>query len=607
MDGIKHSRQFAEIERLVSDYFQCHLAPVMSKTEAYLTKKQGEEMKEYSTSLGGILSMMASSAQPMSDPYQVLKVTGEWNSKKTEDYIEMCKDKISKATDIQQDLAYLAGKWRDSVVQEVGRERYDALSEQLGGDLAYAYMDYRVEQLMIDKLVKDRMPKSSADYIIRKAAQSSLLGLSQTLSRSPLAEEIEARGEAAYRPSKLEKGAGHILGASADAVMMGGVGSWASLAKFIGADVAISAVASHFEPKKPETLSVEQCISKGVFGSKRNVFDGFRKEAATIQTGKSELITAANEQLKKKIPVLNFDFSGWMHSWNNNPFGINGFSEFKISGFNEKEHGKDAPRYKNVPLVVAPGQEEAYLNDLAKKKGTSATPTPKQTQPEAEQKEKVETEEPQPVISPEKNIPGEQTEQTNTNGWSGLLGTLGLDGMGDITGNLGYVMAMLPDILLGAFTGKTQTLRFGDNLLPIASIVAGIFVRNPLLKMLLVGLGGVNLLNKAGHEALQGRAKGKLHEDAGYDVQYRRYADEPLNPRIVNPILQGSTLIATIDRVPCTIQLTSTVADAYRAGALPLHTLANAVLAKSDQLRRIASQNYDDGQQETIVRTRGIQ
>lgn len=606
MDGIKHSRQFAEIERLVSDYFQCHLAPVMSKTQAYLTKKQGEEMKEYSTSLGGILSMMASSAQPMSDPYQVLKVTGEWNSKKTEDYIEMCKDKISKATDIQQDLAYLAGKWRDSVVQEVGRERYDALSAQLGGDLAYAYMDYRVEQLMIDKLVKDRMPKSSADYIIRKAAQSSLLGLSQTLSRSPLAEEIEARGEAAYRPSKLEKGAGHVLGASADAVMMGGVGSWASIAKFIGADVAISAVASRFEPKKPETLSVEQCISKGVFGSRQNVFDGFRKEAATIQTGKSELITAANEQLKKKIPVLNFDFSGWMHSWNNNPFGINGFSEFKISGFNEKKQGKDA-RNKNVPLVVAPGQEEAYLNDLAKKKGTPAKSKPEQTQPEAEQKEKVETEEPQPVISTEKNTLGEQTEQTNTSGWSGLLGTLGLDGMGDITGNLGYVMAMLPDILLGAFTGKTQSLRFGDNLLPIASIVAGMFVRNPLLKMLLVGLGGANLLNKAGHEALQGRAKGKLHEDAGYDIQYRRYADEPLNPRIVNPILQGSTLIATIDRVPCTIQLTPTVADAYRTGALPLNTLANAVLAKSDQLRRIASQNYDDGQQETIVRTRGIQ
>lgn len=31
--------------------------------------------------------------------------------------------------------------------------------------------------------------------------------------------------------------------------MMGGVGSWATLAKFVGADVAISAVASRFEPE----------------------------------------------------------------------------------------------------------------------------------------------------------------------------------------------------------------------------------------------------------------------------------------------------------------------------------------------------------------------
>lgn len=82
-----------------------------------------------------------------------------------------------------------------------------------------------------------------------------------------------------------------------------------------------------------------------------------------------------------------------MHSWNNNPFGI--------SGFNEKERGKDAG-YKNIPLVVAPGQEEAYLNDLAKMNGTEAKINLEQTRPEMEQREKVETENRQPVISPEK-------------------------------------------------------------------------------------------------------------------------------------------------------------------------------------------------------------
>lgn len=68
-----------------------------------------------------------------------------------------------------------------------------------------------------------------------------------------------------------------MLGTAADTLMMGGTGSWTTLAKFTGADVAIAAITNHFEGKKPDTLSVEQCISKGVFGRDRNVFDDFAK------------------------------------------------------------------------------------------------------------------------------------------------------------------------------------------------------------------------------------------------------------------------------------------------------------------------------------------
>ena len=561
MDGtIKQSRRFAELERLSDDYFRYHLASVMDETRDYLARKQGEEMKEYSTSLGGVLSMMASSAQPLNDPYQLLKVTGEWNSKTTEDYVEMCKEKIAASEDIQHDLAYMAGQWRDAVVKEIGRERYDELSEQLGGDLAYAYMDYRLEQQMIDKLVKDRMPKSSADYIIRKAAESSLFGLPQMLSRSPLAEEIEKRGEAAYRPSKVEQGAGWLLGASADTVMLGGAGSWAAFARFIGVDAAVSATMAHLEPEDPKSISVEQCISQGVFGSEHNVFEDFRREAATMTADKDSFTATANEQLKKQIPVCNFNFTDWMKKQQPFPF---------LKGLQDKLKQERPERYKDVPLVVAPMQETGVhpVNDL------SETPA----------------------------------SNGNTGGWEDLLGTLGLSGMGDIAGNLGYVMAMLPDILLGVFTGKTQSLNIKDNLLPIASIVAGMFVRNPLLKMLLIGLGGANLLNKAGHEVLRERSEGEMNTANRGAAQYRHYPDEPLNPRITNPVLQGNMLVATIDRVPCTIQLSQTVTDAYRAGALPLNTLANAVLARSEQLRQRASDNYDNGQQETIVRTRGIQ
>ena len=588
----------------MGDYFHSHLAPVMRETQSYLTRKQGEEMKEYSTSLGGILSMMASSAQPLSDPYQTLKVTGEWNSKTTEDYIEMCKSKIFASKEIQHDLAYVAGEWRSAVVGEIGRERYDALSGELGCDIAYAYVDYRVEQLMIDKLVKERMPKSSADYIIRKAAESSLLGLSQTLSRSPLAEEIERRGEAAYRPSRLEKGTAKVLGASADSLMMGGVGSWATFARFVGADVAISAVTDHFASKEPEDLSVEECISKGVFGSNGNVFEGFRKEAAAMLSKENTLVAEANGQLQKKIPVMSFNYMDWWKTGKKEVpmwYGNNRESE---------EERKQAERYKGVPLVIAPGQEEAYLQGMARHKVTATG----QARTEGEQREKVEKveEEVQEQTVPadeeareEQTVQEVQAGQTNESGWDTLVRSLGLEGLGDITGNLGYILAMLPDILLSVLTGKTQSLGIKDNLLPIASIVAGVFIKNPMLKMLLIGMGGANLLNKAGHEML-GREQPSRSTDGG-NVQYKHYTDEPLNPRIVNPVLQGNTLIATIDRVPCTVQLSPTVADAYRAGALPLNTLANAILAQSDRLRQIASQNYDNGETETVVQTRGIQ
>ena len=588
----------------MGDYFHSHLAPVMRETQSYLTRKQGEEMKEYSTSLGGILSMMASSAQPLSDPYQTLKVTGEWNSKTTEDYIEMCKSKIFASKEIQHDLAYVAGEWRSAVVGEIGRERYDALSGELGCDIAYAYVDYRVEQLMIDKLVKERMPKSSADYIIRKAAESSLLGLSQTLSRSPLAEEIERRGEAAYRQSRLEKGTAKVLGASADSLMMGGVGSWATFARFVGADVAISAVTDHFASKEPEDLSVEQCISKGVFVSNGNVFEGFRKEAAAMLSKENTLVAEANGQLQKKIPVMSFNYMDWWKTGKKEVpmwYGNNRESE---------EERKQAERYKGVPLVIAPGQEEAYLQGMARHKVTATG----QARTEGEQREKVQKveEEVQEQTVPadeeareEQTVQEVQAGQTNESGWDTLVRSLGLEGLGDITGNLGYILAMLPDILLGVLTGKTQSLGIKDNLLPIASIVAGVFIKNPMLKMLLIGMGGANLLNKAGHEML-GREQPSRSTDGG-NVQYKHYTDEPLNPRIVNPVLQGNTLIATIDRVPCTVQLSPTVADAYRAGALPLNTLANAILAQSDRLRQIASQNYDNGETETVVRTRGIQ
>ena len=188
-----------------------------------------------------------------------------------------------------------------------------------------------------------------------------------------------------------------------------------------------------------------------------------------------------------------------------------------------------------------------------------------------------------------------------------LTNATGLNGIGDTFSNLGYTLAMLPDVLVGMFTGKTKSITMGNSMIPLAAITAGLFVKNPILKTLLIVMGGANLVNKAGHEALDWQKEDSESLQKSSGARYKAYPDEPLNGRISNPVLKGNCLVATIDNIPCTIQLTENVVGAYQSGALPLNTLANAVLAKNDQIQQMAGQNYREHETETIQRTRGIQ
>ena len=139
--------------------------------------------------------------------------------------------------------------------------------------------------------------------------------------------------------------------------------------------------------------------------------------------------------------------------------------------------------------------------------------------------------------------------------------------------------------------------------MPVASILLGLFVRNPLLKMVLIGMGGLNLLNKAGQEVLD------QQEETSAKRLYKSYPDEPLNARLANPVLQGDNLFMDIDGVPCSILLPRNAAEACREGALPINTLANAVLAKHEQTEQIAQGNYRNSEralEEGRERTFGI-
>ena len=586
MSTIKNPTRFAELEYCLQGYFDGKLASVMKQVRDDLTHKQLEERGRYQSSLAGVLA----SANPyVNNTEFVLKQTGKWNSKTTEDYLAMCNQKIWKDKNIVKDLALLAGEWRNAVVKEIGRSKYDALSKACGEDLAYAYVAQRMEDLMIGKLVKDNTPKSTMDYILRKAAQNSIWGLQEELMKSPLTAEIEARGEKAYKPSKTEKFAGRATASVMDAVTMGGIGSWKSLATLVGSDMALGYILDskkgNGEQRKEQAM--ELSISKGVFGQNGNAFTGFRSQAKKVNATDNGYVKTLNSKLHNKIHIPQKAFTPM--AWTDNSFKF---------PFQKEQEKRNDPKYKNVPLIVAPGKEDAYLEEKAKHDAAKVA--------EAERiiKERNETEALQEDAEQQQSeeTQQEQPERDNSNGWEGLLKNFGLNGFSDIGNNLGYVIAMLPDILVGLFTGKTQSLGLKDNMMPIAAILAGMFVKNPLLKMTLIGMGGANLLNKAGHEALANKQESNDGNAVSYDnttsqaVQYKSYPDEPLNPRIVNPVLQGNCLVATIDRVPYTIQLPEHVVGAYQAGALPLNTLANAVLAKSDQMRQMAERNY--GEQE---------
>ena len=591
MNGPKHSQRFAEIEFCLQRYFDGQLAPVMRNVQQELSKKQIKEYCDYTTSLNGILRSAANGMNHLpDDSMQYIKLTGEWNGKTAEDYVEMCRERIGTSKDFQKDLGCMAEEWRNTVIAEIGRERYDTLSKELGGDLAFAYVDYRVEQLMIDKMVADEMPKSSVEYILRKGASESLLGLSQSLSKSPLEQVIERKGEAAYHPNWVEKGAGKAVSFGADVATTGGFSSWASIGKLFETEVVFNGVEFLLDKKRKEKMdTIEDCISKGVFASKRNVFEDFRKRGKAINAWENDFVLSFNNQLTRKMGIPT-----------GKPFWVakSGEPLWKLDPPVAPEK-KQKAEYAQVPLVVAPGHEQEYLDSMKRTQEVSG----KEIQAVAA----VETSGALSKKDTSENLAKSDTGKmsANENGWGTLFGSVGLNGLGDIGKNTGYVVSMIPDMLIGLFTGKTKSLNMKNMFMPVASILVGLFVKNPLLKMVLIGMGGLNLLNKAGHEAME-KQEGQTLQNAGGKTLFKAYPDEPLNLRIGNPALQGNCLVATIDKVPCSIQLPNSVVAAYQAGALPLNTLSNAVLAKNDQMRQVAQGNYrtaEDNQPEARERT----
>lgn len=277
----------------------------------------------------------------------------------------------------------------------------------------------------------------------------------------------------------------------------------------------------------------------------------------------------------------------------------NGKGSLKVGGkmMTLKEVAQRAYDYARAAAIVeqkqtlSPRKSVLYKNETnkARKSFSKETATPYNTSTDMPSSPYYQTyQASQPQSSPLQSPQGAALNPTQNSGWGKALEERGKNGFSDIFRNLGYVLAMLPDMIIGMFTGKTPNLKLQDNLMPLAAIMGGMFAKNPLLKMMLMGFGGANILNNAGHAAInEGLARNKAV------TTYKSYENEALSPRIQNPAMKGCSLIATIDGVPCVINISEDAAVAYAKGAIPLNTLANAVLRKYDENHALASQKYE--------------
>ena len=541
MSNKKVPQDFIELEHYFSKYFDAHIAPLADKA---VKDADASYLKEYGSlvSDSGLLG-----AVTLSGPRAAAAVAKSQSLDSYQNYWSNIQKSFRKrfesSSDFKADFGKLIDAYQKAMIGKMGKEQYMAESRKYGQDLATWYVNNKILEKSLNRMAAHGAPKDSIEYLFQKGKQLSILGLTQPSDW----DGMRALQEQQYKPSKTEKMAAYGVGGLMDfAVMPVGGMKTAIIGTTAGAGIDIVFSSGN------NRQNVDALVSRSVFGNSWTLPET-RKEL--VDAKDSDYLTALNAGMKKKVTLTN-PSSALKQIAESNRFPLKG------------TFLTDTDDRDDIPMIVAPGMEEAYRRDLARLK--QEAPKPVKPQKKAEPIP-APTPHQTTVNSPSSAEPNSyqqnyqyQPQRVNNNGWGGLFDSVGLTGFSDVFKNLGYVLAMLPDMMIGMFTGKTKSL----------SVTHEILGETPSAK----------------------------------EVRYRPYADERLNARISHPQLNGNLLVATIDGVPCTVTLQGSVVDAYQKGTLPINTLANAVLAKYDEQRMEVEQNYERQMAESEHReiSRGI-
>ena len=557
------------------DIFKTSVVPIMDRVRDDLQRKQSEEFSRHTTSFG---ALMAGAAGPdggmsaMSAYDQRIYYIGEWNTKTVEDYIDMVKDELRKK---------------------------------------HITVDAVMEEKMVDHLINQRMPKSTADYLLRKAAEGSLFYLPQRARTSALQDHINKDGDKRHNPSFWEEATGSILGWATNVVGTAGMGGfWGQTAM----DVAVEG-ANRLNPNNQEKYLADQ----RALGKKEVA--AASKKSVTIpkwmltQMGFDRIADATDQQLTTAQKWAKGNASNYRKSVDTAL--KNGSRTVKTAGKTTTISVADATtRAMQYEAFVKAIQKEQEARRVAEKETQTGQSAITEAQDISATMQAETTTTPQTEQQGTVAQTGKEQQQTlqsiqntgNYDGWNNLLDSVGLSGIGNTFQHLGLTLATLPDMLLGVFTGRTKSVGLNKStMIPLAALISGTFIKNPLLKIPLMLYGGANLVNKVGQEAMD---EYRQEHGLATGVRYKQYPDEPLNERITNPHIESNVLIVDIDHVPRIVTLPPSLVDAYQAGAVPLNTLANRILAKTEQMElqsaehqtQDVSRRYEQGQEREQVR-----
>lgn len=542
------------------DIFTTKVVPIMDRVRDELNRQKAEEAARHNASYRMLMAGAAGPDGGMAamDCYRSqVNYTGKWNTKTVEDYIIMVKAELKRQ---------------------------------------HITVDSVMEKKMVDRLIHERIPKSAAEYVTRKAMEGTLFHIPNRSRESAMQDHINKEAEKKYSPSFLEMASSAIGSWLINAATTLGVGGLIGQAAIDGSVEAVDRVGSG---QQKDYLEKQRKLGR------QEVAAANRKKASVprwmrSQMGFSETAYATDRQLaialkwatdnakiyrSKVSKALDAGERTIKASGRNTLLSVSdatvrameyeAFAKVIRAEQGYRRSGKDAVSYTNI----AEAEENVPMQESTMQTTEAASPASAQ----------------QPTVT------GDYT------GWNALLGNIGLDGMGDTFNHLGFTLAMLPDMLLGVLTGKTKSIGLNQQtMVPLASLLAGTFASNPMMKIPLMLYGGASLFNVAGQEALTEQRKNQSSAK-----RYKRYDDEPLDKRLNNPQIEGNVLLVDIDRVPRIVTLPPRVVDAYQTGALPLNTLANCILAKVDetavgsrQSMDRAADNYEQNQERS--QTRGI-